>query len=80
MCGFSAQVVKALHDEGVNFHSVNVLDHQEIREGVKQYSDWPTIPQLYINGEFVGGCDIIVNLHSSGELKEMLPESSLSSD
>eukprot|EP01138_Halocafeteria_seosinensis_P002033 gb/GECG01002082.1/.p1 GENE.gb/GECG01002082.1/~~gb/GECG01002082.1/.p1 ORF type:complete len:158 (+),score=17.39 gb/GECG01002082.1/:1-474(+) len=72
MCGFSAQVVKALHDEGLDFHSVNVLDHPEIREGVKKYSDWPTIPQLYVNGEFIGGCDIVINLHQSGELKEIL--------
>lgn len=74
MCGFSAQVVAALKAEGVDFSSVNVLDYPSIREGIKIYSDWPTIPQLYVNGEFIGGCDIVLGMHESGELKELLQE------
>ena len=73
-CGFSARVVQVLQKEGVDFSSVNVLDYPSIREGVKKFSDWPTIPQLYINGEFIGGCDIVMSLHESGELKEILSE------
>ena len=72
MCGFSATVVGILKNSGADFASVNVLDYPEIREGVKKYAQWPTIPQLYVDGEFVGGCDIIKDLHESGELKEML--------
>jgi monothiol glutaredoxin len=72
MCGFSAKVVQILQTEGVDFASVNVLDYPTIREGIKKYSDWPTIPQLYVNAEFVGGCDIITSMHESGELKELL--------
>jgi monothiol glutaredoxin len=71
-CGFSARVVQILKDEGVDFSSVNVLDYPVIREGVKKYSDWPTIPQLYVDAEFVGGCDIITSMHESGELKDVL--------
>lgn len=74
MCGFSARVVGVLQEEGVDFSSVNVLDYPDIREGVKKFSEWPTIPQLYIGGEFVGGCDIVTSMHESGELKEMLDE------
>jgi len=74
MCGFSARVVGVLQEEGVDFSSVNVLDYPDIREGVKKYSEWPTIPQLYIGGEFIGGCDIITSMHESGELKELLDE------
>lgn len=74
MCGFSAQVVQVLREEGVDFASVNVLDYPAIREGVKKYADWPTIPQLYVNGEFVGGCDIVLSMHESGELAELLQE------
>lgn len=74
MCGFSAQVVKVLHVHGADFSSVNVLDYPLIREGIKEYSDWPTIPQLYVNGEFVGGCDIVMQMHSSGEMEEVLKE------
>ncbi|KAG6617913.1 Grx4 family monothiol glutaredoxin [Phytophthora cinnamomi] len=73
-CGFSMQVVRILHAQGVSFDSVNVLDHPEIREGVKEYSQWPTIPQLYVKGEFVGGCDIITDMSKSGELDELLAE------
>ena len=74
LCGFSARVVQVLQAEGVDFSSVNVLDYPAIREGVKKYSEWPTIPQLYVNGEFIGGCDIVTAMHESGELKEVLAE------
>ncbi|CAB9527147.1 Glutaredoxin-related protein 5, mitochondrial [Seminavis robusta] len=74
MCGFSARVVDVLKKEGADFSSVNVLDYPAIREGVKKFSEWPTIPQLYVNGEFIGGCDIITAMHESGELKEVLEE------
>ncbi|CAE7739622.1 GRXS11 [Symbiodinium sp. KB8] len=73
-CGFSQQVVRILHQHGVNFSSVNVLEHPEIRQGVKDFSDWPTIPQLYVNGEFVGGCDILTTMHNDGELGAVLAE------
>ena len=72
MCGFSATVIQILKSSGCDFASVNVLDYPEIREGVKKYAQWPTIPQLYVNGEFIGGCDIIKDMHESGELKELL--------
>jgi monothiol glutaredoxin len=75
MCGFSARVVQILQSQGVDFSSVNVLDYPSIREGVKKFSEWPTVPQLYINGEFIGGCDIVTSMHESGELKEVLKES-----
>ena len=71
-CGFSAAVVGVLRHLGIKFKSVNVLDVQNIREGIKTYSDWPTIPQLYVKGEFVGGCDIIREMYETGELMEML--------
>mmetsp|Transcript_7893 Transcript_7893/g.7455 ORF Transcript_7893/g.7455 Transcript_7893/m.7455 type:complete len:163 (+) Transcript_7893:62-550(+) len=74
MCGFSATVVKVLQDEGVDFSSVNVLDYPSIREGVKQYSQWPTIPQLYVNGEFIGGCDIITSMAENNELEDLFKE------
>lgn len=74
MCGFSQRVISILKDEGVDFSSVNVLDYPAIRDGVKKFSDWPTIPQLYVNGEFIGGCDIVTSMHESGELKELLKE------
>ncbi len=102
--GFSARVVGALQEEGVDFSSVNVLDYPDIREGgekrnagslpaicsvgiyscgishlhlllifiVKKFSEWPTIPQLYVNGEFIGGCDIVMQMHEAGELKDLL--------
>lgn len=72
MCGFSAKVVQILQKEGIDFSSVNVLDYPEIREGVKKYSEWPTVPQVYILGEFIGGCDIVTAMHESGELTEVL--------
>ena len=70
MCGFSAAVVQILNDAGVKYNTVNVLDSEEIREGIKKYSDWPTIPQLYIKEEFIGGCDIVKEMYESGELLE----------
>jgi len=71
-CGFSAAVVGVLSHLGVSFRGVNVLDDMDIREGIKAYSDWPTIPQLYVKGEFVGGCDIVREMYETGELMEML--------
>ena len=70
-CGFSAAVVGVLSHLGVKFRGINVLEDDSIREGIKAYSDWPTIPQLYVKGEFVGGCDIIREMYESGELTEM---------
>lgn len=70
-CGFSAQVVQILTQHGVEYKDVNVLDDFDIREGVKEFTNWPTIPQLYVNGEFVGGCDIIMELERKGELKDL---------
>ena len=71
-CGFSAATVQALSMSGVKFGSVDVLQDMEIREGIKEYSSWPTIPQLYVKGEFLGGCDIIREMYESGELIEYL--------
>ena len=71
MCGFSAATVQILTDLGVKFNSVNVLDSNDMREGIKQFSDWPTIPQLYVKEEFIGGCDIIKEMFESGELLEL---------
>lgn len=72
-CGFSASAVKMLSDVGVrDFAFVNVLEDQEIRDGIKQYSSWPTIPQLYVNQEFVGGADIMREMHQSGELAQLV--------
>jgi len=74
MCGFSAKMVQTLQAEGIDFSSVNVLDYPTIREGVKKFAAWPTIPQLYVKGEFIGGIDIVSDMHDSGELKELLAE------
>ena len=71
-CGFSAAVVGVLSHLGVKFRGVNVLEDDNIREGIKVYSDWPTIPQLYVKGEFVGGCDIVREMYETGELTEMM--------
>ena len=71
MCGFSAAVVQVLSDLGIKFSSVNVLDSDEMREGIKKYSNWPTIPQLYVKEEFIGGCDIVREMHENGELMEL---------
>ena len=73
-CGFSARVVQILSHLGVPFSSANVLEEQELREGVKEFSQWPTIPQLYVKGEFVGGCDIVTEMFQSGELETLLAE------
>ena len=73
-CGFSARVVQILTHMGVPFQTANVLEDPELREGVKQFSSWPTVPQLYVKGEFVGGCDIVTEMYQSGELESLLPE------
>ena len=73
-CGFSMAVTNMLKLLELNFHSVNVLEDQKIREGIKVYSDWPTIPQLYIKKEFVGGCDIVKEMYENGELKKVLQD------
>ena len=73
-CGFSARVVQILTHMGVPFQTANVLEDAELREGIKQFSNWPTIPQLYVAGEFVGGCDIVTEMFQSGELKTALEE------
>ena len=76
-CGFSLAVANVLKHLNVKFESINVLENNEMRQGIKQYSDWPTIPQLYIKGEFIGGCDIIKEMFEKGELKELLRNKSL---
>jgi monothiol glutaredoxin len=73
-CGFSAQVVQILDHLGADFVGVNVLQNDALRDGIKAYSDWPTIPQLYVKGEFVGGCDIVREMFQAGELKTFLAE------
>ena len=71
-CGFSAAVVAVLNNVGVEYHSVNVLEDPGVREGIKEYANWPTIPQLYVNGEFVGGSDIMMEMYQNGELQSLL--------
>ena len=71
-CGFSGQVVAALNDIGKPFSYINIFEDQEIREGLKIYSNWPTFPQLHVKGELVGGCDILIEMYHSGELKKLL--------
>ncbi len=73
-CGFSAAVVQILTDLGVQFSGIDVLTDPSLREGVKLFSDWPSIPQLYVKGEFVGGCDIVREMHASGELRQLLKD------
>lgn len=73
-CGFSATVAKILDITGVDFVGVNVLADPEVREGIKSFTQWPTIPQLYIKGEFVGGCDIVREMYETGELRQLLTE------
>lgn len=73
-CGFSAAVVQILSQTGVKFKAFDVLQDPELREGIKVFSNWPTIPQLYVKGEFVGGCDIIREMHDTGELKTFLTQ------
>jgi monothiol glutaredoxin len=73
-CGFSAAVVHVLSELGVKFKSVDVLQNAEVRQGIKEFSNWPTIPQLYVKGEFVGGCDIVKEMFESGELDTFLKD------
>src|SRR5215213_7553860 len=73
-CGFSARVVQILTHMGVPFQSANVLEDMELREGIKEFSQWPTIPQLYVKGEFVGGCDIVREMFETGELEQLMKE------
>jgi monothiol glutaredoxin len=73
-CGFSGQVVHILGSYGVPFETFNILEDMTVRQGLKEYSDWPTFPQLFVDGQFVGGCDIVTELHQSGELKKLLAQ------
>jgi monothiol glutaredoxin len=73
-CGFSARVIQILQHLGVPFKSANVLEDDELREGIKAFSQWPTIPQLYVKGEFIGGCDIVSEMFQAGELETLLKE------
>ena len=73
-CGFSGQVVQILDHIGVDYKGINVLADSEIRQGIKDYSNWPTIPQLYVKGEFIGGCDIIREMFQAGELQQLLAD------
>ena len=79
-CGFSSRVAGVLNFMGVDFNDVNVLADDEIRQGIKDYSDWPTIPQLYVKGEFVGGCDIITEMTLSGELDALFEQNNVAFD
>ncbi|MCS6926382.1 MAG: Grx4 family monothiol glutaredoxin [Candidatus Binatia bacterium] len=72
MCGFSAATIQVFDSLGVPYETVDVLENPAIREGIKRYSNWPTIPQVYINGEFIGGCDIIREMHAKGELEPLV--------
>lgn len=76
-CGFSSAVVQVLEHLGLPFKDINVLEEPELREGIKAFTDWPTIPQLYVKGEFIGGCDIVREMFSSGELQELLQQKGL---
>ena len=76
-CGFSAAVVDVLSQLGVKFHGVNILVDPELRQGVKEFSQWPTIPQLYVKGEFIGGCDIVREMFQSGELVQLMKENNI---
>jgi monothiol glutaredoxin len=73
-CGFSSRVVQILNHMGVKYTTANVLEDPALREGIKQFSNWPTVPQLYVGGEFVGGCDIVTEMFQSGELQELISE------
>ena len=73
-CGFSARVVQVLKHLGVPFTTENVLAEPEIRQGIKEFSNWPTVPQLYVKGEFIGGCDIVTEMYQTGELEKLLTE------
>jgi monothiol glutaredoxin len=77
-CGFSMQVAQILNHLGVDFKDVNVLEDMSVRDGIKAYSNWPTIPQLYVKGEFIGGCDIVREMFQAGELQELLTQKGIS--
>ena len=77
MCGFSSAVVQILNSLDVNFKAVDVLKDSELREGIKSFTNWPTIPQLYVKGEFVGGCDIVLEMYETGELQKLLTDKGL---
>ena len=77
MCGFSAMTVQILSHMGVKFKGVNVLEDADLRQGIKDFANWPTIPQLYVKGEFVGGCDIVREMYESGELEELMKSKSV---
>ena len=77
MCGFSAMAVQILSHMGVKFKGVNVLEDANLRQGIKEFANWPTIPQLYVKGEFVGGCDIMREMYESGELEELMKTKSV---
>ena len=77
-CGFSGQVVQILDYVGVPYKGINVLESDELRQGIKAYAQWPTIPQLYVKGEFVGGCDIVREMYSTGELQSFLEQQGVS--
>jgi len=79
-CGFSARVVQILKHAGAPFKSANVLENPEIRDGIKEFSNWPTIPQLYIKGEFIGGCDIVTEMYQTGELQTLLDDKGITQD
>ena len=79
-CGFSMQVAQILNHLGVDFKDINVLENMSVRDGIKAYSNWPTIPQLYVKGEFVGGCDIIREMFQEGELQQLLEDKGVGYD
>ena len=79
-CGFSSKVAGVLNYMGVSYKDVNVLEDMDVREGIKSFSDWPTIPQLYVKGEFIGGCDIIIEMTLSGELDTLLADNDVTFD
>ena len=79
-CGFSSQAVRILNAVGVDFSSVNVLEYPSIRDGIKSYSEWPTLPQLYVKGEFVGGCDIMTGMFTSGDLEKLMRDKKVLTD
>jgi monothiol glutaredoxin len=79
-CGFSAQVVQVLSELGVKFQSYDVLSDDTLRQGIKEFSNWPTVPQLYVQGEFVGGCDIVREMYQSGELAAFLKEKGIETE
>ncbi len=79
-CGFSARVEQILKHSGAPFKSANVLEDPEIRDGIKEFSNWPTIPQLYIKGEFIGGCDIVTEMYQTGELQALLDDKGITQD